>query len=508
MKTRTLFMMILTAMLTVSRSASAQGGLGWLHFGERTTFYYDEKATTIPVTVKGRTYQAYPVTGLTGVYYVPNEKDFGTGDEGLKILYLKNATLNHNIRCTKSTKELWVVVSGNCSVTYSLGSAFKLEKGNLSVFGESGPTKDFLTITQRGKYHCAYTDNGDMTFKNLTLDARGYDDYASLDVERSNYMMHFYNCNVTCSTPIYSAGGVNLVDCSFADNSMGWDASNKYVSVNGTKATNISINSKYGAGAGKSSAASSKWDKKTLPNGNVVFSNGKESFTMIRVTHGTFTMGGNNPNDKYVAKNEQPAHQVTIKNTYYISETEVTQAVWRAVMNEDPTFPGVHLNESVAPVLNATYQKAVQFTQKLSALTGEEFSLPTEAQWEFAARGGIKSKGYIYSGSDKSHEVAWSKYTSNVGASAQPHAVKNKQPNELGIYDMSGNAYEWCRDSYKSYTSRAETDPCATGGSQYVRRGGSCYSDLEYIRISSRQGCNPETGNGVRIVMKLSIDLL
>lgn len=508
MKTRTLFMLILTAMLTVSRSASAEGGLGWLHFGERTTFYYDENASTTPVKVNGKTYQAYPVTGLSGVYYVPNEKNFGTGDESLKIVYLKNATLEHNIRCTKSTKELWVVVSGNCSVTYRAGSAFKLEKGNLTVFGENGPATDCLTITQNGKYHCAYTDNGNMTFNNLTLDARGYNDYATLDVERSGYKLYINNCNVTCNTPIYSAGGVDLDNCSYADNTMQWDSSNKYVSVNGTKATNISINTKSGARAGSSTSAGSQWSKRVLSNGNVVISNGAVTFTMVSVSHGTFTMGGNKQKDNSVTNSELPAHQVTISSSYYIGETEVTQALWRAVMNEDPTFPGLRLDERVAPKVNATYQEAVQFTQKLSALTGEEFSLPTEAQWEFAARGGIKSQGYIYAGSDNSLEVAWNKYNSVMGASEQPHAVKTKRPNELGIYDMSGNVYEWCRDTYKSYSSASVTDPCVTGGSQYVRRGGSCYSETDAIRVSARQGCSPSERCGVRIVMKLKIDLL
>jgi len=244
-----------------------------------------------------------------------------------------------------------------------------------------------------------------------------------------------------------------------------------------------------------------KWNRQELSNGNVVFSNGSVTFTMIWVEPGVFTMGGNKTTDRNVTRAELPAHRVTLTKGYYLSETEVTQALWRAVMNEDPTFPGLDLDESVAPKVNVTYKDAFQFVRKLAALTGEQFAIPTEARWEFAARGGVKSQGYIYAGSDRLDEVGWTMYD-HVGANALPHAVKTKKANELGIYDMSGNVNEWCSDRYKAYTSRAVTDPYTATGSQFVRRGGSCYTDIDYCRISARNASSGDDRGGVRLMLE------
>ena len=254
---KNLFLLVLAMLMAVPMSMNAaKQNLGWLHFGEGATSYYDDASTPINITVNGTSYKAWQVLGMSGVYYVPNNSK-GTKKDNLKIVYLKNANLTKNFRCTKSTTNLWVVVSGNCSVNYTKGSCFKMETGHLSVFGETGPEKDKLTVTTSGKYHCAYTDNGQMTFRNLTLNVKAAGDYATLSVEKGNYKMTFYNCNVTSNNPIYSKGEITLTDCSYSDTSMAWSSSNYYISKSGKKAYNINLKAKSTTTGGASSSSSS-----------------------------------------------------------------------------------------------------------------------------------------------------------------------------------------------------------------------------------------------------------
>ena len=139
---------------------------------------------------------------------------------------------------------------------------------------------------------------------------------------------------------------------------------------------------------------------------------------------------------------ESPVHSVTL-SSYYMGETEVTQALWKAVMGNNPSrFKGDNL-----PVENVSWNDCQEFIRKLKQKTGKNFRLPTEAEWEYAARGGKKSNGYKYSGSNNIGSVAW--YDDN--SSNQIHAVKGKRLNELGLYDMSGNVWEWCSDWYGQY---------------------------------------------------------
>ena len=147
---------------------------------------------------------------------------------------------------------------------------------------------------------------------------------------------------------------------------------------------------------------------------------------------------------------ERPVHSVTL-SSYSIGETEVTQALWTAVMGSNPSnFKGNNL-----PVEKVSWNDCQTFIRKLNDLTGENFRLPTEAEWEFAARGGNRSRGYKYSGSDNLGDVAW--YTDNSGD--KTHAVKSKSPNELGIYDMSGNVWERCSDIFGDYHDSPQTNP-------------------------------------------------
>ncbi len=205
--------------------------------------------------------------------------------------------------------------------------------------------------------------------------------------------------------------------------------------------------------------------------------NGVE-FKMIFVEGGTFTMGATSEQGDDASNNEKPAHQVTLSN-YYIGETEVTQALWKAVMGSNPSyFKGDNL-----PVENVSYIDVKEFILKLNQKTGKTFRLPTEAEWEYAARGGKKSKGYKYSGSNNIDDVAWYEGNSNN----KTHPVKTKRPNELGIYDMSGNVWEWCSDKYGAYSSSSQTNPTGpSSGSNRVFRGGSWHLNAWICRASAR----------------------
>lgn len=187
----------------------------------------------------------------------------------------------------------------------------------------------------------------------------------------------------------------------------------------------------------------------------------------------------------YEYDNADPVHKVTLTKGYYIGETEVTQELWTAVMGSNPScFTG----NMQRPVEMVSFNDCQTFISKLNELTGETFRLPTEAQWEYAARGGNKSKGYIYSGSNTLDDVAW--YSSN--SSYTTHPVKTKAPNELGIYDMSGNVWEWCSDWYGSYSSAAQTDPTGPStGSLRVKRGGSWNYNSLHCRVAYRYHNTP-----------------
>ena len=207
------------------------------------------------------------------------------------------------------------------------------------------------------------------------------------------------------------------------------------------------------------------------------------SFTMIAVEGGTFQMGATSEQGGDAYDNEYPVHSVTLSD-YYIGETEVTQELWEAVMGSKPSkFKG-----SQRPVVQVSWNDCQEFIKKLNQLTGKNFRLPTEAEWEYAARGGNKSQGYKYSGSNTIGNVAW--YGDNSNST---HNVKIKSPNELGIYDMSGNVYEWCQDWYGSYSSGSQTNPTGpSSGSYRVYRGGGWSSSAGYCRVSYRYGGNPD----------------
>ena len=229
-----------------------------------------------------------------------------------------------------------------------------------------------------------------------------------------------------------------------------------------------------------SNAASSTASSSSSASSQTITVNGI-SFKMVKVEGGTFQMGSN---DSDANSDEKPVHSVTLSD-YYIGETEVTQALWTAVMGNNPSrWKGDNL-----PVEQVSWDDCRTFIGKLNSLTGKNFRLPTEAEWEFAARGGCKSNGYKYSGSNTLGNVAW--YKDNSGS--QTHPVKTKQANELGLYDMSGNVWEWCQDWKGSYSSGSQTNPKGpTTGSDRVYRGGSWYHYARGCRVSYRFNYAPD----------------
>lgn len=208
-------------------------------------------------------------------------------------------------------------------------------------------------------------------------------------------------------------------------------------------------------------------------------------FEMVFVEGGSFTMGNTTDVHNMSNKKEEPAHHVTLNN-YMIGKTEVTQELWQAVMKNNPSkFKGI-----TNPVETVSWDDCQDFISKLNTLTGQSFRLPTEAEWEFAARGGNKSKDYLYSGSNTAGDVAW--YADNSNKKTSP--VATKEPNELGIYDMSGNVWEWCNDWYDAdyYNSSPSTNPKGpTSGTNRVNRGGGWTSGVTGCRSSWRNDWSP-----------------
>lgn len=217
---------------------------------------------------------------------------------------------------------------------------------------------------------------------------------------------------------------------------------------------------------------------------------------MVRVEGGTFTMGATAEQASDAFSDELPTHKVTL-SPFLIGKYEVSQTLWLAVMGENPSVnTGINL-----PVDNVTWNECQTFITKLNELTGKNFRLLTEAEWEYAARGGNKSKGYKYSGSNNLGDVAW--YIDNSNNTS--HAMGTKAPNELGIYDMTGNVMEWVSDWKGSYSSGAQTNPTGPDSGTYrVNRGGS-YGNVERLsRITNRNSIDPNMSSktmGLRLCL-------
>lgn len=207
-------------------------------------------------------------------------------------------------------------------------------------------------------------------------------------------------------------------------------------------------------------------------------------------------MGATKDMDSEASSDESPVRTVTL-SSYSIGQTEVTQALWKAVMGNNPSW----FKNDNYPVDNLSWFDCQEFISKLNDITGKMFRLPTEAEWEYACRGGNKSKGYKYSGSKAISDVTWYAVNSNDTI----HQVATKLPNELGIYDMTGNATEWCQNWYGAYDGDNVINPTGPKtGRKRVKRGGTFGNNPEYCRSTSRNCALPENklmGNGFRLVL-------
>ena len=232
---------------------------------------------------------------------------------------------------------------------------------------------------------------------------------------------------------------------------------------------------------------------------------------MVYVDGGTFSMGATSEQGSDAESDEKPVHAVTL-NGFYIGAYEVTQVQWKAVMgttiDQQREKASEYWGGNVAlcgvgdnyPMYYVSWYDAVSFCEKLSQMTGKTYRLPTEAEWEYAARGGQQADGTKYAGSNTIGDVAWYGDYSDSGT----HLVGQKKPNGLGLYDMSGNVYEWCSDRYDDNSSlSAVNPPGASSGSYRVCRGGSWGNGAQYCRVSYRGYSTPDCRNsnlGFRVV--------
>ena len=204
---------------------------------------------------------------------------------------------------------------------------------------------------------------------------------------------------------------------------------------------------------------------------------------MVRIEGGTFTMGATYEQGYYVSEVEKNTHQVTL-STFSLNRFEVTQEEWETVMGSNPSY----FKGKKRPVERVSWNDCQDFIRKLNTMTGKKFRLPTEAEWEFAARGGIKSRRYKYAGGKDIESVAWH----DVNSRRTSQYVGTKSSNELGLYDMCGNVWEWCSDWYNDYDLISQTNPKGpSSGSSHVMRGGSWDSGARNCRISVRSSCIP-----------------
>jgi formylglycine-generating enzyme required for sulfatase activity len=227
------------------------------------------------------------------------------------------------------------------------------------------------------------------------------------------------------------------------------------------------------------------------------------SFNMVYVASGTFEMGAP-PEAYYYVDNSRPVHQVTLSD-YYIGQTEVTQELWTAVMGSNPSY---YVESNQQPVHYITWADCQSFITKLNQLTGKNFRLPTEAEWEYAARGAEKTHGCEYAGGTQEEldSICWNSHnTGQDNFTYGAHPVAMKRPNEIGLYDMSGNVDELCYDFYEPYTEDPQVNPQGPEtGTNHCSRGG-CYSHNWWeLRVFRRHQMSPTESKpwlGMRLAM-------
>lgn len=289
-------------------------------------------------------------------------------------------------------------------------------------------------------------------------------------------------------------GEVNIADINSVINVILGDISSQLADVNNDGEVNIAdVNRIIGIILG---------DTPSTPSTTQTFTVNGVTFKMVAVEGGSFTMGATTEQSNDAYNWEKPTHKVNL-SSYRIGQTEVTQELWLAVMGNNPS--GAFSGDLKRPVGGVSWLDCQEFIQRLNELTGKTFRLPTEAEWEFAARGGNKSNGYKYAGSNNIDEVAWWGFDSGGNSGYGTNPVATKKPNELGLYDMSGNVFEWCEDWYGSYDSIEQTNPKGPdSGTNRTYRGGSWIDKATYCRVSCRSNDEPTRryhGLGLRLAL-------
>ncbi len=466
-----------------------------------------------------------------------------------RTLTLDNAVIDYSsnspqdgISPIRVTGDATIVVKGNCRLSttgYEAIAADSNNSKNLTIKGSGTLTTSsswidiFLVVTHltiqditfntvKGIANNSEGDGVGLTFDNVQATIRGevmrigdgitfkdcaitYPEDAYIDNSVYGYGIYYGNHKIPDQIIISRKGGikgdvnsdneVNIADVNVVIDVVLGGASNSNADVNEDNEINIAdVNAVIDIILGDTPAQSIV---ETITVNGV-------SFKMVKVNGGTYTMGARD-DDTEAFNSEKPAHQVML-SSFYIGETEVTQALWVAVMSNNGSNPSHFTGDLSRPVDQVSWNQCQDFITKLNQMTGKQFRLPTDAEWEYAARGGKMSKGYKYAGSNDINEVAWWGY--EMGGTCVTYGtcpVASFKPNELGLYDMTGNVFEWCQDWYGAYSSEPQTDPTGPEtGTDRIVRGGSWDFGAKFCRLSYRRSYVPNGNyvcNGLRLAM-------
>ncbi len=474
---------------------------------EKTFTVTDGNTTQAPMTMAANFVSVNITTDSNSDIYVDNEKK-GTGtwngrlSDGPHSLEARKASHKSaikNVQLTLGTTEN-IVIPDPEPIYGTLEVVSNPIGANIIIDGKSfGTTPRVLGNVLIGTHELRLEKTGcTPVIKNFTLDDKnklsineklptGKEISISTDKSGDRIYVDGSYIGVSPLTSTLSFGEHEITAIRGYDGD-GTNGLNAIKGISGVKATAKTIT--VAQTGGESSVKLTFSENKTFTVNGV-------SFEMIAVKGGTFTMGATAEQGSDADDDEKPTHSVTLSD-YYIGKFEVTQELWQAVMGNNPSYyKGNNL-----PVEQVRWNDVQEFIRKLNQKTGANFRLPTEAEWEYAARGGNKSRGYKYSGGSNINDVAW--YTSTTNDSGTK-PVGTKSPNELGVYDMSGNVWEWCQDWYGNYSSGSQTNPTGpSSGLIRVVRGGSWGSDARSCWVSNRSIDNPVSRNfycGFRLVL-------
>lgn len=380
-------------------------------------------------------------------------------------------TITCNTSWTVTSDQSWCTVSSSSgsdsgSITVYVSENTSIDSLSATITVKAGDLSQTISVTQAGANAILQIDKSSMSFEA----SDGSDSFTITSNTSWTITSDQSWCTVSSSS---GSGNTSIL---------------VYVSENTSTESRSATITLNAAGLSHAISLNQAGAIPVVPSFRTFTVNGV-SFKMILVDGGSFTMGATSEQGEEANDDEKPTHSVTL-STYYIGETEVTQELWQAVMGNNPSvFSGLR-----KPVECVSWFDCQDFVTKLSSLMGEIFRLPTEAEWEFAARGGNNSRCYKYSGSNIIDDVAW--YC--INNSIEPIDVAQKSPNELGLYDMSGNVSEWCQDRYGNYSSSSQTNPTGpTTGNYRVKRGGSfggsvhsCSVSCRLLDLPSRSNCH------------------